>query len=152
MPETRVLPVAISELREHAGELIRAHYLEIAKHRDLMVLDPDWDTYEKIEAADRLFALAAYVGDQMAGYSVTLIGSHLHYQGLVVATNDAIFLAKEHRHARVGATLLRATEAQARARGARLMTWHAKPGEGLDLVLRGREDYPVQDIVYARRI
>lgn len=142
--------IALAELSAQAGELLKAHWREIAREKDLMVLDPDWSRYEQLEAAGLLLSLGAFDGEQMVGYSVGLVHPHPHYRGLVYYQNDVLFVSPEARHSRLGIRLIQDTEAAAEAMGARWHAWHAKKGSKLDFLLE-RKGYAVHDIIYARR-
>ena len=140
----------MAELRALADDLFREHYEEVARHKRIMQLSPDWDRYETIEANGSLFALAAWVGGTLVGYSATFIGAHLHYSGLIFAQNDVLFVAPDYRGG-AGKMLIRATEDEARARGAQMLTWHAKQGTALDRILPHLR-YDVHDVIYSKEL
>lgn len=142
--------LAISELVSCGTELLRSHWDEIAREKDLMVLDPAWDRYLSLEQSGVLLSLGAYEDDTLVGYSVGLVVPHLHYQGLVYYQNDVLFVAPSHRRSRLGIDLIERTEAEAALRGARWHAWHAKKDSALDQLL-SRRGYAVHDIIYARR-
>lgn len=147
----KVCPSTVAEIRERGRPLLRAHWEEIARNKGLMVLAPDWDRYAAIEASGTLFVLGAYDdAGELVGYSVTFVDTHLHYSGLVCATNDVLFVAPEHRGG-LGRQLMAETEREATARGARLLLWHAKQGTALDALLP-RLGYAVQDIIYSKEL
>lgn len=135
----------------HALPLLTEHWQEVAKHKDLLVLRPAWDTYHRIENAGNLLALAAWHDGQMVGYSASFVSPHLHYADVRVCQNDVLFVTPAHRG--IGKQLMRETERHAKERGCQLVLWHAKQGSVLDRML-GREgsDYSVQDVIYARRL
>ncbi len=143
--------ITIAELREQSPELLRAHWLEVAKRRDLMVLDPDWPRYEAMEAAGSLLCLGAFVDGAMVGYSVSIVSPHLHYAGLVTAQNDVLFVSEPHRKSRIGLGLIRATEQEAKERGARLVSWHAKEATALHELLPAL-GYGVHETIFAREV
>lgn len=150
--------VTIDELRASpdAAGLFEAHYQEVARNKDVMVLDPNWRAYYALEERGLLMAFAAVAVQQdphvevMVGYSLNVITQHMHYAGLRICQNDVLFVAKEWRRG-VGRRLIHHTEHEARERGARLMLWHAKEGTDLDRLLP-KLGYGVQDIIYSRRL
>lgn len=150
-PGLVIRPSCIAEIREVAAPLLREHWQEVAARKDLMVLDPDWDVYEDLEARGRLIQLVAWVGGNLVGYSVSFLMHHLHYRGLLLAQNDVLFITKEHRKGKLGLQLIRATEEAARDNGARMVLWHAKPGTALDALLP-RIGYAVHETMYAREV
>lgn len=135
------------ELAAEATSLILAHWNEVARNKELMVLDPDWGRYLLMQDAGKLIVLTARNEGRLVGYSISIIDKHLHYQGLTAAINDVIYLDPGLRGT-VGLRLLAATEDEGRARGAQLMLWHAKPGTSLDKLM-ARRGYGVQDILYS---
>lgn len=103
-----------------------------------------------MEAAGAFFALVARVGPTIVGYSGNFLLPHIHYRRLTVAINDVLFVAKGQRGT-LGLRLMAATEEVARQRGARMVSWHAKPETTLDVLL-ARRGYRVQDVVYTKEL
>lgn len=131
--------------------LFEAHWDEVALNKQVMVLKPDTERYRAMESNGMLLILAAYAGEELVGYSVNFLVRHLHYADLNTASNDLLFVTKEHRAGRVGLQLIRATEAAAKERGAAIMLWHAKENTSL-AALMPRLGYGVQDIIFSREI
>lgn len=134
-----------------ARPLLAEHWEEVALNKDLMVLEPNVDAYERLESCGALFALGAFDGEQLVGYSATMVQQHLHYKDLRYAVNDVLFVAKSHRSGRAGIRLMQETERIAKERGAQLMLWHAKPETALGAILP-RMGYAVQDIIYSKAL
>lgn len=151
-PAVAIRPMSIAQLREQGGALLKAHYDEVAKNKDVMVLDPDWDRYEVMERGGVLVSVGAFGEDGgLLGYSVGFLTTHLHYRGLTYYQNDVLFLAPDARRSRLGLRLIAASEEAAVERGARFVCWHAKQGTALDALL-AQKGYGVQDIIYSRRV
>lgn len=138
----------ITGLIAQSEALQREHYEELATNKTLMVLAPDVEQYRRYEQAGMLFAVLAYEGEQIVGYSVNVLGKNLHYSALLVAENDVLFVGKAHRAGRVGMRLIEMTKALAAKRGAGMMLWHAKEGTPLAGILP-RLGCKVQDIIYS---
>lgn len=139
--------------REELEALFLEHWEEVAQNKELMQLAPDWERYDALGEAGKLFALFAFDDEarNLIGYSVNIIDNHLHYKRLTVASNDLLFVSKSARGA-AGLKLMTATEKEAARLGAKLMLWHAKPGSSLAEVLTRkveRSKAAVQDIVYS---
>lgn len=141
----------VADVIDLTTDLQTEHWEEIAKNKHLMVLAPDVAKYRSIEQAGKLFAVLAYDGDEMVGYSVNLIDTNLHYMGLVQAQNDVLFVKPSHRAGRLFMRLREATIAGAARRGARLMLWHAKKDTPLAAILP-RLGCKVQDIIYSEEL
>lgn len=145
-----IRPIRVDAFMEAAGALMQAHWSEIAKHRDVMVLKPDVDGYRQIESSGNLIALGAFDGGAMVGYCVSFFAPrHLHYADTAAVSNDILFVDRSRRLDGVGQMLMQETERIARDRGARMVFWHAKRGTTLDAMLFGGP-YEVQDVVYGR--
>lgn len=147
----QIVEIKVTENLERALPLIQAHYDEIARNKRVMVLKPNAEAYKFLEDKGAVLAYAAIDGAEIVGYSVSLVSPHLHYADLVYANNDVIYVAPSHRHAGVGRALIARTEEDAKARGARLVCWHAKPDTALADILRDMA-YGVQDIIFSREV
>lgn len=143
-----IRPISVVEQLPRVSALLREHWAELALNKSLMVLSPNVEVYATLEAAGSIVALGAFDGEELIGYSVNLLTRHLHYSGLLTASNDVLFVRQDHR-GRVGPRLIRKTEKACNAAGAQILLWHAKPGTLLEQLLP-RIGYGVQDIVYSR--
>lgn len=145
-----IRPLAVKDM-EIAHPLFVAHYDELTTNKSIMVLDPDWETYQALHDTGKLLILGAYHGDKLAGYSVNIVASNLHYRGLVMCSNDLLFVHPDYRESPLGLRLMAKTREHARALGAKLMLWHAKQGSTLDKLLT-RKRTKVQDIIFSEII
>jgi predicted GNAT superfamily acetyltransferase len=141
----------VDEMLANASELFSEHWEEIALNKQVMVLKPDEGKYRAAEANGMLLILAAFEGEKVVGYSVNVVTNHLHYADLITCSNDLLFVTEGKRNGRLGLQLIRATEKEAKQRGARLMLWHAKPGTPLEKMMP-RLSYGVQDIIFSIQI
>ncbi len=143
--------IVASECIEHAAPLLLEHWEEVAKNKQVMVLNPDVERYRLMESAGMVMSLGAFIDGEMVGYSVSFIGTHLHYAGLIYANNDVIYVRKDCRNGKAGVQLIKETERMAKERGAKLMLWHAKESTAFDSLLP-RLGYGVQDVIYSKGI
>lgn len=143
--------IDLETFRRDAEPFLADHWREVAKHRDLMVLAPDWPRYEALAAAGALVIVGAYVGDRMVGYAMSFATTHLHYVGLVSCANDVLYVDPAYRKGRLGLQLIYETERLARERGAKIITWHAKEGTSLQALLP-RLGYEVHEVIYSKRL
>lgn len=137
---------------EAAGPLLREHWEEIARNKEVMVLKPNVPVYRALQDSGALIGLGAFDGDRMVGYCVSIITPHLHYADLIYTSNDVIFISATHRGGSAGIRLMRETERLAAERGSQLMLWHAKPGTALVEILPRMGGYAVQDVIYSRQL
>lgn len=131
---------------DQAMGLLAEHRDELATDKSLMVLNPDADTYAALDQAGNLMTIGAFRDNNLIGYSVSLVSPNLHYSDLMQCQNDVLFITKEQRKGLTGLRLIAETERRAKARGAQIMLWHAKPETNLDKLLQKRA--AVQDIIY----
>lgn len=146
-----VQPISIVESIDKVSDLLRLHWEEVARHKDLMVLNPWTEKYQALEENGMTIALGAFDDDHFIGYAVTFVMPHMHYKDLIIGSNDIIFLHKDYRASRAGLMLIKETERLAKDMGVKLMLWHAKSGSTFDSLL-SRKGYGVQDIIYSREL
>jgi GNAT superfamily N-acetyltransferase len=145
--------IVASEWIDRAWPLLEEHYAELATVPDIMLLKPDVERYQTLEAAGNLFAIGMFDihgdgGETLVGYSVNIVCTNLHYGDLLMCQNDLLFVRKSHRRGMTGMRLITATERAAKERGVKMMLWHAKPGTTLDRMLPKLGYDPFETIHY----
>jgi GNAT superfamily N-acetyltransferase len=145
--------IIASEWIDRAWPLLEEHYAELATVPDIMLLKPDVERYQTLEAAGNLFAIGMFDihgdnGETLVGYSVNIVCTNLHYGDLLMCQNDLLFVRKSHRRGMTGMRLITATERAAKERGVKMMLWHAKPGTTLDRMLPRLGYDPFETIHY----
>lgn len=150
-PMFEVRQSSVDEMLQNGQELFAQHWDEIARNKDVMVLKPDEAAYRRMEEAGSLLILAANKAGRIVGYSVNFVVRHPHYADLMVCQNDLLFIDQAHREGGAGIRLMRRTEQEGKARGCRLMLWHAKESTPLAAMLP-RMGYGVQDVVFSKQI
>lgn len=143
-----IRPILATDYIDQMWPLLQAHREELTVYPEIMQLDPDIETYVKLEDAGKLLSLGVFDYEELIGYSVNIVTRNLHYD-LLTCQNDVLYLAPEHRLGPLGLRLIRDTERHAREVGAKIMLWHAKQATALDGLLP-RLDYQVQEIMYSR--
>lgn len=150
MPTTATIREAtIAEIREHGGALRLAHWIEVGAPHQVEGLDPDWSQYEASESEGGLVTLAAWQGDDLVGYSVSVWVMHPHSRDQGILHNDALFVSEKARRTGIGLSLMKATETVAEAGGVQ-MVWGAKPGSRFDRLLRKRKGFVIHEHVYMK--
>ncbi len=125
----------LADVRPELTALIAAHWDEVAHHKDIRTLDPDWDQFEAMDAAGNLFFMTARADGLIVGYVAAILRPHLHSKGLKTAYVDAIFLAHSARRNNTGVRLLAMTDT-ALAAMADFIYWHVKPERDFATLLR----------------
>ena len=144
-----IRPSTVAEMHRVAGVLFASHYEEVAARRQNTPLSPDWLRYQALEQHGSLITLAAWEGERIVGYSVSIVTTALHYSTTIFCQNDVLFVAEAHRRGRLGIRLIRETERIAVAGGTKRVFWHAKQGTALAAILP-RLGYGVHELVYSR--
>lgn len=142
----------MAELFDDSDSLIGQHWQEIARHKHLMVLKPDVERYAALEEAGSLLVLVAVVEDKIVGYSVSFVYPHIHYRDMMFCQNDVLYVHPEHRGGSVGGKLIRETERMAKERGAKMLSWHAKPDSALEAMLDRSTVYHMHETVFMREL
>jgi len=104
---------------------------------------PDVEAYGRLWDAGYVFAVGAFVGDEVVGYAVITVVPHPHNPAVVVAANDALFVAPTYRNGITSGRLILAAEAEAKRRGARKIVWHTRAGTPLATMLQTHGYAPI---------
>ena len=142
----------IVELMKQNLELGRKQSRELTKWPELMQFSPDFEKYEVAERAGTLLVLVAVENGRLLGYSVNIIGAHLHYKDSVASFNDLLYLDPEYRGSGLGAELMDHTKAAAKERGTLIQTWHAKPNTTLNRILAESPTAEMLEISYTEKL
>ena len=139
----------VDELRTYGSEMFAEHYLEVAD-TEVMQLEPNWTFYYDQENRGVLVALTVWCVDTeaLAGYSVSVFGSHRNYAKQMVMENLLFFIRKPYRSLGLAGDLLSATAAAAKEAGCVKWTTHAKPGTAFDKVL-ARKKLKLEEKIYS---
>jgi len=128
--------------------LIEDHWNEVALHKDVVKLEPNWGQYAALEAQNRLVIITAREGELLVGYSVFFLHHHAHYKSCLVASNDVIYLVPGKRGV-VGTRLIRNSETILKSLNVIKMTWHVKPSHDWSGVLK-RMGYEQEEIIMGK--
>lgn len=139
----------LASCRAEAEPLLARHWEEIALHRDLIPLAPDWDAYAELEAAGVLRIFTARCAEALVGYFAVFVRPHLHYRHHVYAFNDVLFLAPEHRKGWTAAGLIRFAETCLREDGVTVLVVNTKRHRPFDVLL-DRLGYGAAETVYQK--
>jgi GNAT superfamily N-acetyltransferase len=95
---------------DDAQELFKLHWDDVALNKDIIKLNPDYQSYEAAEKAEMLKIFTARSEGVLVGYFAALVQRGLHYKDHIFAQNDVLFLHKAHRKGMTGAKLIRFAE------------------------------------------
>lgn len=94
--------------------LLPSHWRELARNRDDIPLDPDYDMYRRADAAGMIMALAARLDGALVGYAIYFVRPHHHYKGATWAVSDIFWLHPDYRNLGNGKALFEAVEQELR--------------------------------------
>ena len=128
--------------------LLKDHWREVAHYRDVP-LDPDKEFYHKADEFGRVRVFTARKGDRLVGYAIYFVGPEVHYRSLKQATQDLVFVSKEHRG--FGVAFMRWCDERLREEGVDTVLCHVKAAHDYGVVFE-RMGYELVDKVYYRRL
>ncbi len=113
-----IRPCLVSDLQQapNLAALLDEYRIECGVP-ELGQAEPQFATYQRLEALGMLFALGAFAGDELVGFALVLISDLPHF-GKRVAVTESLFVASQARKGGAGMRLLAAVEQGARERGA----------------------------------
>jgi hypothetical protein len=127
--------LSVREFRRESAGILQEHYEELTRNKEIAELLPDWENYERLEQSNRLFTLTVWQDGEMVGYSVFIVGTHLHYKKMGCAFNDVLFLRPSHRQGFTGVKLIRESEKALLKLGVKKIFWRIKYGTTLEKIL-----------------
>ncbi len=130
-------------------QLLASHFEEVQVTSYNEDRNPNWEEYIRLEQLGSVFSLFVKKEGKLIGYSINFLTNHLHYSDLLIASNDAIFLDKQHRKGGLGSSLIRMSEDRARYFGAKVFSVNAVSGSPLAKVLP-KIGYNIQDITHLK--
>ncbi len=130
--------------------LLIDHKDEICLHQDY-VLNPDWETYLKLEPAGMLNAYTARQDGNLIGYALYVVSYNMHYKDVLEATQDVLYLKPGNRGAFIGIALIKYADEQLAKDGVRLVRHHVKVDKDFSPLLE-RLGYTQSEKIYERRL
>lgn len=97
--------------------LLKLDWEEVEHNKSKFPLDPDWDTYYKLEDLGVLKIFTCRDSEKLVGYFVVHIMPNIHSKGTVIAVADIIYLLKSYRSGTTGYKLFKFAESCIREDG-----------------------------------
>lgn len=117
-PELRIQFEPFYVIARELPPLFRKHWRELAVHRDVIPLDPNWDMYMQNAVQGFLHVLTVRADDVLVGYIFNLVGPHLHYKTTVHAMVDMYWLDPKYRRGMFPLKMFRENEKHLKKIGA----------------------------------
>lgn len=120
--EPKTLPVTYAvedwfAVKDEMAHLWPQHWAEVAVNRDLIELDPDFDTYALYARGGMLHIVVARKAGMIVGYHFSVVRPHLHYKRSLSSFTDIYYIAPEYRTGRTPLRLFQFVEKTLKARG-----------------------------------
>lgn len=119
-------PLSLLLNEPNIGDLLRAHWEELAVHKHVMPLDPDYQRMLFYEEHGLFKVWAARDGETLAGYLAFIVQPHLHYKSTLTAVEDLFLLAPRYRHGMNGLRLFTTAFEALRELGVKRIICHSK--------------------------
>jgi GNAT superfamily N-acetyltransferase len=137
-------------LDDHTRTLLLMHWTEVAPHQDIP-LDPDYDTYYRLEAAGCLRVYILREHGIAMGYAVFTVLPNMKYRTSIHAMADLLFLAPHLRKQGLGREFLAWVDDQLRAEGVQIVRQGVERTYDFSSLLDSL-GYELEGRVYARRL
>ena len=111
---------------EEMMPILELHWEEIAHHKDRIKLNPDYALYQSMQDAGILHIVTARDNNRLIGYFISVVSPNLHYSDHLYATNDILYIDKEHRGKMVGIKLFKFAEKELYNLGVDVIVLHSK--------------------------
>lgn len=100
----------LSTVKDEVAPLLEADWEEIEHNKELLPLDPDWETYESLEAQGLMQIYTVRDEERLVGYFTVMLFPSLHSKGRILAANDVIYLDAKYRRGLVGYRMFKFVE------------------------------------------
>ncbi len=97
--------------------LFRKHWRELAVHKDVIPLDPNWDLMMQQSISGILYVLTVRDEDRLVGYIFNLVAPHAHYRSTLHGLIDMFWLNPRYRRGWTGVRMFTENERQLRKLG-----------------------------------
>jgi hypothetical protein len=128
-------------------DIVTKHYDEIAQFKDVQKLAPDFEAYDRMEKAGKLWVMTVRDEGILIGYIVMFLSNDLHYRELRRATEDIHFIVPEHRKGILGYKMLARMKEEMKLLGVHTITVRTK-ADNSHGVLFERLGGVLHDLVY----
>lgn len=129
--------------------LLDKHYEELTLNKEVVKLKPMWSSYKDLEDKKQFYLFTARDDGVLIGYSAFFLKPHIHYEDLIVATNDVLYLKNEYRLGVTGIKFLKYSEQKVKELGANKITWHVKHSNDFRPILH-RMGYADEDVIVGK--
>jgi GNAT superfamily N-acetyltransferase len=143
-----VRPIAIAESFDAALPLMQANWRETG---DAFEFQPSREFYAHCEEKGLMFAMGAFIGNELVGYAVVAVTPHPFNPAVRMASCNPLYVAPQYRCGVLPGRLMLGAEREARERGAHKVYWHMRAGtKAADML--AEHGYECVDNVFAKEL
>lgn len=137
---------SVSDCLEEIKPLIEKHHEEATLYKEHIELNPDYDSYIKLEETGSICVITVREDTVLIGYTIFIIAPHLHYKDHLFAQNDIVYIDKEYRECGVGLEMFRFAESVLKDRGVSVIKISTRVTNPFDKLCQGLNyDYTDRD-------
>lgn len=141
---------SIADLVDELDPLIKLHWEQIARNKDKIKLNPDWEQYKTVEKAGMLRLYTIRDNDKsLVGYFCVLYMQHLHYADHIFAACDVIYIRPDKRKGSAGYKLIKYAENDLAKLGVSLLSINTKTHAPFDKLL-SKMGYNLTERLYTK--
>lgn len=134
-----------SDVIEESLPLLQKHWDELARNKDFVPLDINYEAYRLLEKSNVLRVYTVRKDAVLIGYAVYVLSFNLHYKSTKFATNDIFWLTPEYRKGMIGLRLFQFVEEQLKLEGVSVMqTTYKIAHPAAQRVLEGLGHVPIE--------
>ena len=130
-----------------AKPLLELHYNEIAKNKQLMIMNPDEAVYKQLDG--KLLLVCARDNKKLVGYFLWIMTTALHYKHVKTAEEDLHYLLPDYRLGMNGYLFIKEACKLAKEHGAQLLIMREKIGHSHPAIMQ-RLGFAPTDLVYTK--
>lgn len=134
------------DILDELKPLFEEHYIEIARHKDKIKLNPDYEKYFEMENAGIFHIITAREEKELVGYCFNFVLPNFHFKDCLMASNDVIFIRKIFRKGNNGSDFLNYIENILENMGVIKSTIATKLEHDFGNLLKKREYTPIETI------
>ena len=117
---------SFSNAKEDFKPLLDLHWNEIARHKDDIKLNVDYESYRTLEELGLLHCVTARDEGKLIGYVISMVSRSLHYSDHLFANNDVLFIHPDYRGGSTFVKMLKFTERKLKQAGIKNFYIHMK--------------------------
>ena len=121
MKTAYIHPIHVDDLQHDPNLMVLLNeYAAESSIGEMPPFNPNWDLYRHLEKAQCLYAMGAFLDDELVGFSSMLITQNPHYS-VNIATVESLFVRDQYRASGLGLKLIYDMRRVAKERGAAVL-------------------------------